>query len=178
MRYTPEYAVLQSQLHTNPEYGTSGQRYTQIVEQLIAAYQTKDILDYGAGKGTLQKSLPFPIQNYDPFIPEYCNRPTPATIVVCTDVMEHIELDCLRDVLVDLHSLTKTVLFTQIATGPARKFLSDGRNAHLIQENVNWWVPRMMEFFHLQSMQNQDNLGFIAIWTPINPEEKSDEQPS
>ena len=62
----------------------------------------------------------------------------------------------------------KPIMLSQIAliaTGPARKFLPDGRNAHLIQEGVNWWVSLLMEYWDLQNLNNQGN-GFISIWTP------------
>jgi len=168
MKFTPEYAALQTQLHQRGDYGISGSRYAGYVTDLAKKLETRDILDYGAGKGTLQKSLPFPIQNYDPFIPEFSARPTPTALVVCTDVMEHIEPDCLHEVLADLQSLTKVCLFLQIATRPAVKFLADGRNAHLIQQPINWWVPKLMEYFDLQNLSGQKG-EFISIWTPKEP---------
>jgi hypothetical protein len=30
-----------------------------------------------------------------------------------------------------------------IATPPAEKILPDGRNAHLIQEPITWWMPKL-----------------------------------
>lgn len=164
MRYSHEYESLQRQLHERQDYGISGSKYTEYTLHLAENLKTRDILDYGAGKGTLQKGIPFPIQNYDPFVEEYAKRPHPATLVVCTDVLEHIELNCLEDVLADIASLTKGMLFAQIATRPAAKFLADGRNAHLIQENINWWVPHLMKHFDLQNLNNQKG-SFISIWT-------------
>ena len=170
MKYTPEYEALQRQLHAQGQYGVSGHRYAEYVMRLADNLKTRDILDYACGQATLQKSIPYPIQNYDPFIPEYSKPPKPAAIVVCTDVMEHIEPDCLDDVLTDLQSLTNGILMLQIATRPAKKFLADGRNAHLIQENINWWIPRIMKYFDLQNLNNQKG-EFMSIWTPF-------EQPS
>lgn len=166
MNYTPEYEKLQRELHAQGSYGISGHRYAEYAMRLADNMKTRDILDYACGQATLQKSIPYPIQNYDPFVPEYSKRPTPATLVVCTDVMEHIEPACLDDVLADLQSLTKGVLLLQIATRPAKKFLADGRNAHLIQENINWWIPRIMKYFDLQNLNNQKG-EFLSVWTPF-----------
>lgn len=167
MTYSIEYAELQRKFHIErPDYGISGARYTDHVLSLAAKMQTRDILDYGCGKATLQKSIPYPIQNYDPFVLEYSTRPHPAEIVVCTDVMEHIEPQYVDAVLQDIHDLTTKVAFFQIATRPASKFLPDGRNAHLIQQNVNWWLTRLMPFFDIRQAQDM-NGGFVMIGTPI-----------
>jgi hypothetical protein len=36
-----------------------------------------------------------------------------------------------------------------IASKPAKKFLSDGRNAHLIQEGPIWWLERLSKYFDI-----------------------------
>jgi S-adenosylmethionine:diacylglycerol 3-amino-3-carboxypropyl transferase len=69
--------------------------------------------------------------------------PEPHDIVVCTDVLEHIEPDCLDDVLADIRRCTKKAALLVVATRPAMKTLSDGRNAHLIQEDFKWWEPHI-----------------------------------
>jgi 2-polyprenyl-3-methyl-5-hydroxy-6-metoxy-1,4-benzoquinol methylase len=174
MNYTPTYKQLQEQLHTtNPSYGTSGSKYSDYVLQLSKSLNTRDILDYGCGKSTLQKSLPFPIKQYDPFVAEFASLPQPATLVVCTDVLEHIEPDFLGNVLEDLSKLTLQMAFFQVATRPAKKVLADGRNAHLIQRGMNWWIPQLMQYFDIQNLSNQNNSGFIAILTPFIPKESN-----
>lgn len=168
MNYTQTYAALQRQLHAErPDYGVSGSKYVDYVLRIADSLKTRDILDYGCGKGTLQKGIPFPIQNYDPFVFEFSKIPHPATLVVCTDVLEHIEPECLTDVLANIARLTQSLLMTEIATRPAAKFLADGRNAHLIQENINWWVPQLMKHFNLENLNNQNGGSFLAIWSPL-----------
>jgi hypothetical protein len=168
MNYSANYQQLQEQLHaTHPEYGTSGSKYADYVLQLSKSLNTRDILDYGCGKSTLQKSLPFPINQYYPFISEFSYPPKPATLVVCTDVLEHIEFDFLGNVLEDLARLTLQMTFIQVATRPAKKVLADGRNAHLIQQNMQWWIPKLMTYFDIQNISNQNDYGFIAILSPF-----------
>ena len=92
MRITPEYLALQKQLHeTSPEYGTSGHKHADRILGLVQKLQTKDVLDFGCGKHTLQKALPFPIKEYDPALPGFDSDPDRADVVVCSDVLEHIE---------------------------------------------------------------------------------------
>lgn len=164
--YTPEYASLQKQFHLErPDYGVSGSRYADQILQMSNSLQTRSILDYGCGKCTLQKALPFPIQNYDPFIPEYSDRPTPADIVVCTDVMEHVEEECIYTVLADIAVLTLKAVFFQVATRPASKVLPDGRNAHISQHPSNWWLHEMLVMFDIKSFQVM-NGGFVLVAAP------------
>lgn len=143
MLITEEYRELNARLHrTNEHYGTSGQKYAAAVAELMKEHGP-DVLDYGCGKRTLQQALNLPIRNYDPALPEYSAKPEPADIVACTDVLEHIEPACLDEMLRDLRRCTKKVAFVTIATGPAKKFLADGRNAHLIQQGSRWWLPKL-----------------------------------
>lgn len=148
MLITDNYRELNRQLHeTNESYGMSGQRYADLVMALAAGMKTKKILDYGAGKCTLSKACPmFSFTNYDPCVPGLEELPEPHDLVVCTDVLEHIEPDCLQDVLKHLSEVTKKILFVQVATRPASKTLADGRNTHLIVKKPIWWVNVMSGF--------------------------------
>ena len=87
----------------------------------------------------------------------------PAELVACCDVLEHIEPECLDDVLDHLEELTEVVLFASIHTGPASKKLDDGRNAHLIQQPMEWWLPKLWERFTLQTVQSEGPTGFWVI---------------
>jgi hypothetical protein len=165
---TPAYAAMQTQFHEDrPDYGVSGTKFVEPVLNFAKQLNTRDILDYGCGKATLQKGIPFPIQNYDPCNLEYNRRPQPAAMVVCTDVLEHIEQECLKEVLDDIRALTLQLLFVNVACRPAKKFLPDGRNAHLIQETPNWWLTWLLPRFNLHSFQ-AGNGEFTAILVPNN----------
>lgn len=144
MLISDSYRELNRQMHeAKPSYGTSGRLYAQFVRSIMSELGTADVLDYGCGKRTLQAALGQPITNYDPCLPEYSLPPRPHEIVVCTDVLEHLEPDCVEDVLAELRRLTRQVCFLTINMGPAMKHLPDGRNAHLIQEGEDWWLPRL-----------------------------------
>jgi hypothetical protein len=152
---SPEYAELNKKLHEDrPDYGVSGAKWASSVQQFAEMLQTRDILDYGCGKRSLQDALGFDIHNYDPSVPGFSGQPAPADVVACTDVLEHIEPECLDDVLDDLRRVTKKLGFFTIATRPAKKFLADGRNAHLIQKDARWWLDKLWEKFHIQQFND------------------------
>lgn len=165
------YQALQQQFHNEcAEYGISSRRYVEQVQGIAKQIQTRDVLDYGCGKAMLQKGIPWPIQNYDPCIPEYAIVPEPAEFVVCTDVLEHIEPVLIYNVLDDLQRLTKKVLLVDVCTRPAKKVLPDGRNAHIMLENASWWLDNLLPRFDLHSFQQGVGM-FHAIffkkgWNP------------
>lgn len=163
MLISPHYRELNKQLHDErSDYGTSGKRYVPVVERLMAKYATRDVLDYGCGKRTLEKALGFPIHNYDPCVAGLDASPQPHDIVVSTDVLEHIEPDCLDDVLADIRRCTRKAAYLVIATRPAAKILPDGRNAHLILESHEWWGERLLRA-GLKETKYQESEGEFAV---------------
>lgn len=106
------------------------------------------------------------VQCYDPGVPEYEEMPEPAEMVVCIDVLEHIEPDLIDDVLDHLESLTEKVLFATVHMLPAGKILPDGRNAHLIQKPPAWWLPKFLERFTLKGYNLRGPDGFEVICLP------------
>ena len=163
MLISEQYIALQKKLHERGNYGVSSGRYADAVKQIAANLRTYDILDYGCGQRMLEKALGFGIHNYDPCIPEVSASPAPADLVVCSDVLEHIEPDNLDDVLDDLKRVTKKVGFFVVATGPANKVLDDGRNAHLIQEGARWWMPKILERFDLIQFQHEKQNDIFVV---------------
>lgn len=143
-----EYVQLNRRLHEeNPAYGVGGEKHAGTVLQLCDQFKTKNVLDYGAGKRRLGKAIPFQIAEYDPAVPEIAEAPKPADIVVCTDVLEHIEPDKLPYVLADLKRCVRICGYFVIHTGPSSKVLADGRNTHLIQNGKEWWCMKLKKFF-------------------------------
>ena len=163
MKITPEYLALNREMHSRGTYGVSGSKWAHAVLKLADGLGTRDILDYGCGQRTLERALGFPIRNYDPCIAELAAEPAPADLVVCTDVLEHIEPDCLDDVLDDLKRVTRKLGFFVIANRPAKKFLADGRNAHLIQEGVAWWRARIEPRFAIHQVGEQPGEHFFIV---------------
>jgi hypothetical protein len=160
------YRKEQERLHLNPEYGVASVQYAPLVSQIINRLGVTELLDYGAGKGRLMKSIKsdhaLKVQCYDPGVPAWADAPIPMQMCCCIDVLEHIEPEHLEAVLDDLKRVTGAVGFFTVHTGPAVKVLSDGRNAHLIQQPPEWWLPKFMGRFELQTFQVVPN-GFYVI---------------
>jgi hypothetical protein len=87
------------------------------------------------------------VTEYDPAMPGKDSEPSPAHLVVCIDVMEHIEPDCLHYVLTHIQLLGLGGTFFIVDTVLAQKTLADGRNAHLIVEDLPWWHEKLGGYF-------------------------------
>lgn len=161
-----EYVEQNRQLHAqNEEYGASSSRWIKPVVALCASVGSKNVLDYGCGKGALVKALreaDFDAHGYDPCVEEFSARPDPAAVVVCTDVLEHIEPDHVDAVLDDIASLSLHAAYFIVSTRPAEKFLPDGRNAHLSIRHSNEWLLDLMKRFKLVTFNDVKN-GFVAV---------------
>ncbi len=158
-----QYRKLNEELHQSKlSYGVGGHHHADKVKEISKKYGCKTILDYGCGKATLSKALRWSrldVENYDPAIPEYMEEPDPSDMIVCTDVLEHIEPECLDEVLYHLYSLAKKVIYVSIATRLSKKTLSDGRNAHLITWNADQWLFALHKYFKIvQFWGDEDEL--------------------
>lgn len=155
MLITESYRQQNNALHSMPEYGTMGKYHAKGILRMINQVGAKTFLDYGCGKGTLveelqklSNDLPL-IQMYDPAIYEYSAPAHPADFVACTDVLEHIEPECLDEVLKDIARVTNKIGYLSVAHRAALKVLPDGRNAHLIQEPFAWWKEKIAGLFEI-----------------------------
>ncbi len=152
------YLAEQQKLHKSRRYGVASVMYAPLVSRLIKLGNVQSLADYGAGKCALKHKLnsmghrTVSYHPYDPVFPEY-GAPHPADLVCCIDVLEHIEPHLLNGVLDELASITKSYGLFSIHTGPAKKVLSDGRNAHIIQEAPSWWLQRLTERFEVLYLQ-------------------------
>ncbi|HVZ47058.1 MAG TPA: FkbM family methyltransferase [Ramlibacter sp.] len=147
-----DYRREQAALHSKGNYGTAGSYYGRAVTELVRVLDVSSVLDYGCGsKQSLRTTLKLPpgavYEGYDPAVPEFAEEPIPAELVCCIDVLEHIEPDLIDNVIDHLASLCDPWGFFSIQSTPAGKTLSDGRNAHLIQQGPKWWLPRLQRHF-------------------------------
>jgi hypothetical protein len=163
-----EYRELQRKLHETSGYGIASLHYAPMIARAIEAARADELLDYGAGKGRLGQALaqhlgrPLRIHPYDPAVPEWSAPPRPCRFVACIDVLEHIEPELLDNVLDDLRRVTAGIGVFTVHTGPAGKTLPDGRNAHLIQQPPEWWLPRLEARFDVVSV-NPFPHGFAVV---------------
>ena len=164
------YRAEQERLHRLGGYGTASLDYGPVVTNILRATGCRSMLDYGCGlMQNLRKVVALPdgvkYQGYDPAIPTFQEK-APADLVVCIDVLEHIEPECIDDVLDDLRALTGQWAYFTVHCGPAKKTLSDGRNAHLIQKPVTWWLDRFIRKWAPQELETTD-CGFNIVMRSI-----------
>lgn len=162
MLITPEYRELNRKLHQdNEHYGTSGKNWRNAVREL-SEYGRLQILDYGCGKQTLKAALgpAYRVTGYDPCIEGLDTPPEPHDVVVCGDVMEHIEPDLVMNVLTDVRRLMKVRGLFVIGMMPAKKTLADGRNAHLSLHTQEEWVEKLTAAgFTVEEQSNPEEKG-------------------
>jgi predicted TPR repeat methyltransferase len=168
MLISKAYARQNKAMHEAPRgYGTSSHKWVNTVFQIVMKSTYSSLLDYGCGSCCLRKGgkgktsesegleAKFNKANryvhyaeYDPAVKAKCALPRSTfDFVVCTDVLEHIEPECLDDVLAHIFSLTIKSAFFVISLKEANKFLPDGRNAHLLIHSREWWEKKIGEYF-------------------------------
>lgn len=154
-----EYKRLNEELHgQNRFYGAIGFRHTDKILELAKKYQIEsgeNILDYGCGKSSLARNLWFDIREYDPAIKKFSNTPSQADLIVCTDVLEHIEPEYIDNVLKHIFNLMNKAGFFTIALDKARKNLPDGRNAHLLVKPPIWWFEKLDQYFEIMELKRE-----------------------
>lgn len=174
MKITEPYRKTQELLHAVGGYGVASKAYAPMVSDIVTRLGVTELLDYGSGRGNLAAHLKVPhkmkLQFYDPAIPEYSAEPLPMQMCACIDVLEHIEPECIDEVLDDLKRVTQVVGFFTVSTRPAEKVLSDGRNAHLLIEQPEWWWEKMKDRFEIQVFQRLGDEGcFFLVYAKRNP---------
>lgn len=162
MLITPHYRELNAELHRRmAAYGTGGHRWADFVRELAAG---GSVLDYGCGKGTLKAALSdLDVREYDPAIPGKDAAPDAADVVVCGDVMEHVEPEFTLQVLADLCRLATRAVLVVVSCVPSRKRLADGRGAHINVKPAAWWWSVLQEFGPFEDVPTVDG-EFAAVW--------------
>lgn len=166
-----DYYIKQNQaLHRRPEgYGGSGHKLKDVVFAYASELDAEMILDYGCGQGTLKKALKqmgfLPdVLEYDPAIKGKNGLPKPADLVVCTDVLEHVEPDKLTAVLEHLYRLTIKGAFFMVALRTANKTLPDGRNAHLTVADTDFWLTHVKNVGYVVTKEETKIGHDVKLW--------------
>lgn len=143
-------------------YGSTGARNAgpEIVRTLENRQQVRDVLDFGAGKGTLgeyiTERLPrIHMHNYDPAIPGIDVVPKGTfDAVVSSDCLEHVEEADLPAVVETIRQKARQSICLYIACSLTGHLLPDGRDLHVTIKTPEEWrglwdaVPglKLMEF--------------------------------
>ena len=175
-RFTKEYAEMQKQMHEHyTKYGAGVPALLQTIfsmtSQLVKRHGSLTVLDYGSADGNVERGLTekfwvppgVSFVNYDPFIEGSSKDPDPANLVLCMDVMEHVEPQCTEAVLDHIQALTKNVVLFSICMIPAKKVLPDGRNAHINLRDAEYWMCQVRKRFIVSEFKaTHDALLFVG----------------
>lgn len=152
-----EYKKLNKILHNRPRgFGGGGHKWVNggrpmQLPALIKGYNLSSMLDYGCGQSLLWKNLEplFPDMKYAEFDPCYEGKDVLPEgvfeLVVCTDVLEHVEPEFLESTISRIFDYATRMVFLNVSMVESNKDLPDGRNSHLIQEPWEWWEQVIYE---------------------------------
>lgn len=141
------YAEQLKTKHNAGKWGRDGHAHANEILDWASLLGARSALDYGCGAGTLAVALakcPLRIYEYDPGIRGKDHLPKPAQLIVCTDVLEHVEVERLDNVLKHQFALASLGAYFVIDLAPAREHLPDGRNAHLNVQSAQWWLDKLV----------------------------------
>ena len=124
-------------------------KFKELIQPQFKYWKIKKVLDYGGGGSNWDKSgfsgeqseKDFfnleKVINYEParnyYDIESCD------CVVCFDVLEHVYLNDLNDVLTHIYSHALKFVIIQVACYEAQALLPTGENAHITVRPPIWW---------------------------------------
>jgi hypothetical protein len=145
MSHSNDYLEELKLLHNKKTFGTASNIPNE-VKELIENQSINSILDFGAGKGltssALKSNYNINVYTYDP-VTFPIKLPDQVDLVYSSDVLEHVEPNLINKTLEDLSHRAQLYQYHLIACHPAKKSLSDGRNAHLIIKPPAWWKQKI-----------------------------------
>tara|TARA_Y100001951_G_C11202993_1_gene218263 strand:+ start:237 stop:755 length:519 start_codon:yes stop_codon:yes gene_type:complete len=145
---------LQKMHKKDADWGTGPRGNTIRICNFLYTNNVKRILDYGCGKGELLGwFLPIQVANYDPAISQWSADPEPQDYLLCTDVLEHVEPQCIEAVIEHLVSKFNKKALLSIALQKSKKILKDGRNAHLLIRTPHWWIELLQRFCFIEHIE-------------------------
>lgn len=160
-----EYQKILKKIHETSPFGKRA-KYPKHLTGFISSINPKSIIDFGCGKGRLVEKLKqeYPeisIRGYDPGNKNFSDPINDQVdLIMSTDVLEHIEPIYLEETLEFLSTKSRYV-YHLIACCPAKLILPDGRNAHLIIEDRDWWRQKFVDLGY--RIIEEDWLEFIKF---------------
>lgn len=173
MLISSQYRQMNREVHIRDEaFGKFAGKYRFRLRDQLAQRGITEVLDYGAGKGAIKETLgeiapEVTVYEYDPAVPGKDSLPEPRDAVCCIATMEHIEPECLDDVLDHIHSLGRRMVYfvicTQLSGG---HLLPDGRNPHLIVQPFDWWRVELEKRWAIVHSEDRESKNFVAVCEP------------
>jgi len=161
MYITEQYKKLNRDAHVEQsKYGAKGGRRQKLVRDVFKKYACTTALDYGCGKGDLARTVnEIEWQEFDPAIPGKDMMPNSADLVVCGDVMEHIEPKFVQQVTNHICELADKVAVVIISLRQGKRKLPDGSFAHKIVRPAHWW----MDLFTAHADAHEKTVNILSV---------------
>ncbi len=124
-------------------WNSSGHAHAEDVVRFADDLGAASILDYGCGSKSLERAATDKfkrrIVSYDPAFGT--GLPKPSDLIVCTDVLEHVEPDKLDNVIAHIKSLAAKGIYLHGSPALAKKFESPGWR-HIKPATDSAWLVR------------------------------------
>ena len=125
-------------------------KYNIILKKIFDEYKIKTVLDYGAGRGSWEQKIYndntisaleyFNLEKVYQYEPTISNsKKIIMDCVLCFDVLEHVFISDLKNVISDLYNYAKKTVIIQVACYNANAKLPNGENAHVTVRDPMWW---------------------------------------
>lgn len=162
---SPKYQQLLLAKHGHGKWGADGAKHVANANAYADALEAETILDYGCGEMKFAEAMkPRRVSGFDPGVPGKAGMPKPCDLLVCTDVLEHVELEKLNNVLGHMRSVCLKGAYVVIATREANAKLPDGRNAHLIVRDEKWWTKGLLNIGWTVERSETDGDKEVRLW--------------
>jgi cyclopropane fatty-acyl-phospholipid synthase-like methyltransferase len=154
-----------------PDYNSGGSqsRQYEFICSLVRKHKPTTLIDVGSGRGNALKMVhnenpdttidTLDLQNFHnlPFVRQHYNGDITVDgmketgnydMVICTDFLEHIQLNYIDIVLSDISKHGNRFVFT-VAN---HSDVLNGTELHLIQEDMSWWTNLIKMYYHIDDM--------------------------
>lgn len=147
-----KYIELYKELYNRkPKYGRTSIKLYNDILPIVLKLKPCAILDYGCGKSELMNKITeetnIPCYRYDPVI-EGCEKLPKQKIdfIVCTDVLQHVPLHDLDNVLKEITRFTKKCFFHIKCTEHPTLFFN-GEPTNCTVYPKEWWYKYLNKYF-------------------------------
>ena len=143
------YATVDGQQVVNAFNDMEIHAFRELVKPIFVTAEAKTLLDYGCGgsdyeapgfDGDLSARQYFGLDEVFRYEPARgLDQRRKADVVVCFDVLEHIFIADVAEVVRELFSLAGRLVVANVACYSARAMLPNGENAHVTVRDPMWW---------------------------------------
>lgn len=147
--------------HSDKQWGGAVTGKVFDIECVASDNDCSSILDFGCGYGAFkQKCNPnkFTVSEYDPGIQGKDTLPTEVfDMVVCVDVMEHVEPQHIDQTLDWIREHTSKVSYFGICCIPSMGEFDDGTNLHKTVRSPDYWLGKLASRYTKYSYFGNNN---------------------